>query len=187
MRAHPLLTPAANDLYHAIRFCDSERSLARMVAEFLIEGFDAGSPAIVIATTSQRTAIVRELTLRSVDVVALRRSHDLLMLDAERMLSMFMMNDRPDAAAFKETMSRTVAHVSRGRSDCTVRIFGQVIDVLWRQDQRDAAIRLEVLWNQFATSDGSSLLYGYVIGHFYKECRRHPHSGWPQPAGEHQR
>src|SRR5581483_12182496 len=50
-------TPEA---YHAVRFYESDRSLARVVAEFLQEGFDAGSPAIVVATPSQRGEIIRE-------------------------------------------------------------------------------------------------------------------------------
>ena len=83
--------------YHAVRFYESERSLARIVAEFLKEGFDGGSPGIVVATATLRAEIVRELTDRSLDVVELQRSHDLLLLDAKETLSTFMMDGQPDA------------------------------------------------------------------------------------------
>jgi hypothetical protein len=58
--------------YHAVRFYESDKSLARIVAEFLHEGFDHGSPGLVVATAAQRAAIIRELTARSVDVVELQ-------------------------------------------------------------------------------------------------------------------
>ena len=57
-----------------------------------------------------------------------------------------------------------------------------MVDVLWRRGQSDAAIRLEVLWNDLAALYSFSLLCGYAIGTFYKEtsriedvCRQHTH------------
>ena len=56
-----------------------------------------------------------------------------------------------------------------------------MVDVLWQNDQQEAAIRLETLWNQLANTEAFSLLCGYAIGHFYKDanfqevCRHHTH------------
>ena len=167
--------------YHAVRFYESDKSLARIVAEFLHEGFDAGSPGIVVATPVQRAAIIRELADRSLDVVTLQRSHDFLLLDAKETLSTFMRNGEPDAHKFKDQMCQVIEKVCRGRAGCTIRIFGQMVDVLWQGGQRDAAIRLEVLWNQLARTEAFSLLCGYAIGNFYKDasfediCRQHSH------------
>lgn len=64
---------------------------------------------------------------------------------------------------------------------CTLRICGQMVDILWKNGQRDAAIRLEVLWNQLANTEAFSLLCGYAMGQFYKDanfdavCRQHTH------------
>jgi hypothetical protein len=158
--------------YHAVRFYESDRSLARIVAQFLHEGFDGGSPGIVVATANLRAAIIRELTDRSLDVVELQRSRDLLLLDAEETLSTFMMDGRPDARHFKDQMCQVIQGVRGDRADCTVRIFGQMVDVLWQDGERDAAIRLEVLWNQLAQTKAFSLLCGYAMGHFYKDAQR---------------
>lgn len=170
--------PAA---YHAVRFYESDASLARIVAGFLNEGIDGGNPGIVVATANQRVAIIRELTERSLDVVELQRSHDLLLLDAKETLSTFMMDGRPDAPKFKDQMCHVIQEVCGDRADCTVRIFGQMVDVLWQDGERDAAIRLEVLWNQLARTETFSLLCGYSMGHFYKDanfdeiCAHHSH------------
>ena len=171
--------PAA--LYHAVRFYEDDDSLARIVAQFLIDGFAAGSPSIVIATAAQRAALARELETKSVDMDALQRVHDLLVLDAEATLSTFMVDGYPDPRQFREQMSQAIATVGRERTECPVRLFGQMVDVLWQRGLREAAIRLEVLWNQLAYTETFSLLCGYAFGHFYKEastddvCSQHSH------------
>ena len=163
------------------RFYENDQSLARIVADFLGEGFVRGSPGIVVATATQRAAIIRELTDRSLEVAELQRSDDLLLLDAEEMLSRFMIDGKPDATRFWDQMSAVIERVSRGRTSCTVRIFGQIADVLWRRGAGDAAIRLEVLWNQMAHMGAPSLVCFYAIGNFYKDAtfdeRDRPSSG----------
>jgi len=158
------------DRYHAVRFYENEKSLSHIVAEFLREGLSAGKPGIVVATPSQRASIVRELIAACVDVVRLQRSGDLVLLDAERMLSTFMTDGKPDATAFRNRMTDVIKQACRERANCTVRIYGQMVDVLWKHGEHDAAIRLEMLWNQLANTQVFSLLCGYAMGHFYKDA-----------------
>jgi hypothetical protein len=166
---------------HAVRFYESDRSLAMIVVDFLQGGFDHGEPGIIVATPTQRGAVLRELTSRSVDVVELQRSETLIMLDAHDTLATFMIDGRPDETRFMSGMSEVIERACKGRSDCTVRIFGQMVDVLWQQEEHDAAIRLEMLWNQLAQTKSYSLLCGYAMGHFYKDapldevCAQHTH------------
>jgi hypothetical protein len=157
--------------YPAVRFYENDRSLARIVAEFLHEGFDRGHPGIVVATAGQRAEILRELRDRSRDVAALKRSYDLVLLDAEEMLSTFMVQGKPDARKFTDQMCEVIRNACRERTNCTVRIFGQTVDVLWRRGEHDAAVRLEVLWSQLAQTEAFSLLCCYAIGSFYKDAR----------------
>jgi hypothetical protein len=71
--------------------------------------------------------------------------------------------------------------VSAGRPDCVIRAYGEMVDVLWKDDLHAAAIRLEMLWNQLANARRFSLLCGYSMGSFYKDaafheiCRQHTH------------
>jgi hypothetical protein len=167
--------------HHAVRFYESDKSLSHIVAQFLSEGFATGNPGIVVATPAQRGAIVRELVARSLDVVQLQRSDDLVLLDAEDTLSTFMMNGEPVAERFRNSMCDAIKRACRGRDDCTVRIYGQMVDVLWKSGQQKAAIHLEMLWNQLANTQAFSLLCGYAMGHFYKDaafheiCSQHTH------------
>jgi hypothetical protein len=172
---------ASGPAYHAVRFYESDRALSQIVAEFLSDGFEAGNPGIVVATPAQRGAIVRELSARSLDVAQLLRSDDLVLLDAKDTLSAFMTNGKPDAGKFKETMCDVITRACRDRVTCTIRIYGQMVDILWQTGKQDAAIRLEMLWNQLANTHAFSLMCGYAMGHFYKDanfadiCSHHTH------------
>lgn len=167
--------------YHAVRFYENERALAHIVAEFLEGGLRDGNPGIVVATPVQRAAIARELVVRGLDVVSLQESSDLLLLDAQQTLSSFLTNGRLDAKGFQDGMCAVIEKACRGRTNCTVRIYGQMVDILWQEGKRDLAIRLEMLWNQLARTQRFSLLCGYAIGPFYKDahvdkiCRQHTH------------
>jgi len=167
--------------HHAVRFYENDKSLAQIVARFLSEGLAAGSPGIVVATPAQRAAILRALAAQSLDVVQLQRSDDLILLDAEDTLRTFMANGTPVADDFKNIMCGVIRRACRGRADCTVRIYGQMVDLLWKGGEQEAAIQLEMLWNLLANTEAFSLLCGYAMGHFYKDasidevCSHHSH------------
>src|SRR5207302_1657821 len=110
-------------------------SLSHIVAEFLNDGLSADKPGIVVATPAQRAAIVRALIARSVDVVSLQRTNDLILLDAEDTLSTFMKNGEPDPRAFGTSMTEVIKRACRERVNCTVRIYGQMVDVLWKHGE----------------------------------------------------
>ena len=78
-------------------------------------------------------------------------------------------------------MTPLLEKAARGRPHCTVRAYGEMVDVLWKDGATAAAIRLEMLWNELAGRHSLSLLCGYAMGNFYKEaavediCSHHTH------------
>src|SRR5919108_1523949 len=141
---------ASSRPHHAVRFYDNEESLAKIVAEFLADGLTDGMPGIVVATPAQRAAIVRELGARGLDVVSLKQSDDLVLLDAADTRSSFMANAKLDARAFNDSLCAVIARAARGRKDSAVRNLRQNDEIFWEKGKRDLAIRLEMLWNQLA-------------------------------------
>ncbi len=177
--------------FHAVRFYETEDSIYRIVAEFVGDGLAAGQPAIAIATAAHRGGIVRALRARSLDVDRFQTGGALLLLDADETLADFMVNGGPDAALFASKMSDAVDQACRGRRNGKVRAYGEMVDVLWRDGLHEAAIRLEVLWNQLASARRVSLLCGCSMSHFYTDaalddiCKQHTHvvsaAGEPAP------
>jgi hypothetical protein len=167
--------------FHAVRFYQDRDSLARIVARFLGDGFVAASPALVIATREHREAIGRALSEQFFDVARLERSSELIMVDADATLSEFMVEGMPDPRQFEEAVSPLLERASRGRGNCVVYAYGEMVDVLWQAGQTVAAMRLETLWNQLAQSQAFALLCGYSMGHVYNDeahqmiCAQHTH------------
>ena len=170
-----------NGHFHAVRFYESTESLCRIVADFLNEGLSANQPGLVIATPEHRAGIEEALRARNVDVAAHLAAGDLLLLDAEEVLAMFMVDGIPDGKSFQATGIEVIQRACRGRKDCTVRAYGEMVDVLWKQGQSVAAVLLEMFWNKLATTQDFSLLCGYAMGSFYKRtqqqsiCGQHTH------------
>jgi len=156
------------DHLHAVRFYEGQDSLCRIVGEFIGSGLERGEPAIVIATPAHTAAIDECLRARGLDVDALKRLGDYVIVDAREALGTFMVDALPDARAFRHNMSETLRLVSRGREHATVRAYGEMVDLLWKDGLEAAAIRLETLWNELANVQAFQLLCGYSMGNFYK-------------------
>ena len=167
--------------FHAVRFYQNAESLSRLVAEFVGEGLVKTEPAILIATPDHAALIMQELESRSFDLTRLEKNGDLFLLDAEKTLNKFMIDGMPDHARFERTMVPVIEKACRNRQDCTIRAYGEMVDVLWKRDQTVAATRLEMLWNDLASTHQFSLLCGYSMGNFYKAtaveeiCGHHSH------------
>lgn len=178
-----------NGHFHAVRFYDDSDSLCRIVGEFLGSGLEQGEPAVVIATPAHTAAIDECLRARGLDVEALKRLGDYITVDARETLGMFMDDALPNSRAFRHNMSQTIRLASRGRENVTVRAYGEMVDLLWKDGLEAAAIRVETLWNELANAHDFKLLCGYAMGNFYKgaalEDIKGRHSHLVADAGQH--
>jgi hypothetical protein len=167
--------------FHAVRFYRDSPSLCRIVADFLSDGLVSGEPAIVIATQEHAEGLTKSLGELSLDAARLESTGELLLLDANQTLASFMVDGQPDGKLFTTALTRVIDKVCSKYPERTVRAYGEMVNVLWRDGRQDAAIRLETLWNELANSRSFSLLCGYSMGNFYKDaahaeiCRQHTH------------
>jgi hypothetical protein len=113
---------------------------------------------------------VQQLNAHLLDAQRLQRDGDLVLLDARQVLDSFMVEGVPNPARFADTMIPILDGVRRGRQDIVVRAYGEMVDILWKEEQVVAATRLEMLWNDLARSQVFSLLCGYAMGNFYKDA-----------------
>ena len=166
--------------HHAVQFYGDERELSKTIATFLIEGLVTNQPAVLVATPAHTSVVLEQLAARHIDVDAERRLGDLIVLDADEVLASFMDNGMPNPALFRRNLGAVLEQAVRGREQTPVRAYGEMVDVLWKRGATDAAIRLEVLWNELAAAFSFSLLCGYAMGNFYKQT-----AGLEQVARQH--
>jgi PAS domain S-box-containing protein len=177
----PLLSqPALHS--HLVQFYEDEDFLFETVGTFLAEGLRAGERLVVIATGPHREGFVRHL--RDFDVDRALASGQLAFLDARETLATLMVDGQPDAGRFEEVIGGALKRASDGCEGARIRAYGEMVDLLWRDGARLAAIRLEELWNEASKAQSFSLLCAYVMANFYKEgdaahffevCRAHSH------------
>jgi len=168
---------------HAVKFYEDDATLFRTVGEFLSQGLVDGHPCILIATDAHAIGILDDLSSRMIDVARATGRGQLLVLSADDTLATFMRDGRPDVDLFSRHLGETVAGMVRAHAGrATVRAFGEMVDVLWKQGSHDAAIRLEVIWNELAARAGFSLLCAYSMRSFYERpeqveriCEQHTH------------
>lgn len=175
--------------HHGVRFYNDSNGLCRSAADFLGDGLAARQPVVMIATPAHRALILEELRQRGFAVGDLIERSEFAVHDPQTTLASFMTLDEPDAVRFAATMKAIIASVSKRREDCTVRAYGEMVNLLWQDGNSHGAIRLEMLWNKLASDCAFSLLCGYAMGHFYKEagdlrrvCELHTHHQLPDAA-----
>lgn len=167
--------------FHAVQFYESDHSLISIVAKFLADGFKDSQPGVVIATPEHCAAIEEALATHQLDVRRLKQFGDLVMLDAREVLDTIMADGMPHAPLFKHVLGTTLTEVARIHPKRTIRAYGEMVNVLWKDGLTAAAIRLETLWNELAKSHDFKLLCGYSMGNFYKHAavgeitRQHSH------------
>ena len=143
---------------HIVLFYRDEQELTERVSEYLLPAIQDGGVAIVVATPEHRRSFERYLADAGVDVAA-ACARGYLALDASETMRGFMVADRPDPAGFWQAISPMLRQAApAGRP---VRIFGEMVSLLWDAGLIDAAIEVEAMWNELGAQYPFSLLCAY--------------------------
>jgi hypothetical protein len=157
--------PAACD--HLVQLYTDDAFLARAVVHFVKAGFAVGEAAVIIATPAHSALFGERLPGFS---EALDR-RQIVVLDAEDCLKTFMVDGMPGREAFLSTVSTVLTRV-RAAGYLRMRLYGEMVDLLWQRDALDAAVRLEELWNELIAVERLPLLCAYRIDNFDRYAHR---------------
>jgi MEDS: MEthanogen/methylotroph, DcmR Sensory domain len=159
MRAEAEL-PGAGTPGHVVQFYGSDEELAAEVGGYLGEGLEAGAAVIVIATSAHRVAF-RDAMAMTYDVAAARARGDYVALDAAELLQLILADGRPDPGGFELVVGGLIRQAAA--SGRPVRVYGEMVALLWDAGQVSAAIELEELCNDPGTRVPCSLWCGYPV------------------------
>ena len=145
---------------HVVLFYGDEQELADQVSEYLLPAVtDGGGAAIVIATPDHRRSFEDRLAEAGVDVTAARARGSYLEFDAHETIRGFMVGDRPDPAGFWQLVTPLLRQAAKAGPP--VRVFGEMVSLLWDAGLAHAAIEVEVMWNELGSQGPFSLLCAY--------------------------
>jgi CheY-like chemotaxis protein len=161
--------------HHEILFYSDDEVLLDRLVRFVAAALKTGDVAIVVATESHRDHLVQRLKTEGVDVDAAIKEGKYVPVDAGGTLRIFMVNEMPDSARFFEVVGGLIEEAAKKSTTEHPRIavFGELVSLLWNEDNRDAALRLEKLWNQLARSYEIDLLCGYAKSNFHGKKDEH--------------
>lgn len=105
-------------------------------------------------------ALAKSLRLFGLDPDLLRIERKLVFADAAEKLSCFMCDGSPDERLFNETLDVLMGavNVAPGKP---VKIFGEMVALLWEEGNHDATFMLEDMWNRACREKDLHLFCGY--------------------------
>src|SRR2546428_415779 len=86
--------------------------------------------------------------------------------DAAQTLARVMVDGWPDARRFAEVVGGLIREARTHNGDRRVLAFGEMVALLWSEGKREAALRLEQLWNELARHEPFSLYCAYSLASF---------------------
>ncbi|MCW2645823.1 MAG: putative two-component sensor histidine kinase protein [Pseudonocardiales bacterium] len=165
---------------HVVQFYGSDDELVGSASDYLADGLCAGEVAVVVATAAHQAAFEAALSAKGVDVSAARTGGSYIVLDAETTMRRFLVSNWPDRGDFDATVGGLIRKATEtGRP---VRVYGEMVALLWDAGHVNAALELETLWNELASEVAFSLFCAYptqsVAGDahldaFAEVCRLH--------------
>jgi len=93
----------------------------------------------------------------------------LIFLDAGETLARLMNGGQPDWRLFERVIESAINRFARQSEGTALRIYGEMVGLLWNAGKYAAAIRLEQFWNQLLSSYSFNLYCAYPIDVFGNE------------------
>jgi PAS domain S-box-containing protein len=152
---------------HLVQFYEDDGFLIDSLARWFSDGLSAGDDCVFIGTEAHRIGLEKHLENNGFDLDQLGADGRYLCLDAARTLSEFTVDGWPDEALFARRFEGLLATMSKRGN---IRAFGEMVAVLWQRGSRNAAIRLEEIWNAFMKTHALSLCCAYPLKSFGTEA-----------------
>ena len=144
---------------HVVHFYGADDELADTVGRYLADGIRSGDGVVVVATAPHRLAFEARLAREGLDAGRERRAGRLFTVDASGLLGTFLAGPRLDHGRFEATASSLIGRAAAGGRP--VRVYAEMVALLWDAGDVALAIELEDLWTKLAARVPFGLLCGY--------------------------
>lgn len=157
-----LRTEAAS--VHPCHFYSDDASLTANVAVFFAPAFRERQAMVAFGTPAHLAAIEKRLRADGHDIEAAKANGQYMAFDAQAALDALLRGDLPAQDSFEDVIAARLNSATREFG--AVRAFGEIVSLLWRDGKRQAALRLEEMWNEAIGLYPLALLCGYNVRSF---------------------
>jgi hypothetical protein len=156
---------------HVCQLYDSEAELVDTLTGYVGGALWNGESVIVVASHAHTDAMEARLRESGLDLGFLRSHERYVPASAESTLAHITVDGMPDEAKFGDAVDDLLERAGGPRR--RVRIFGEMVALLWQRRQFEAALRHERLWNAYLEGRALPLLCAYPRRDFKSGSRKH--------------
>lgn len=149
---------------HVVQFYERDAFLIRTLSRFFVEGLTNDAGALLLATRPHRLALEEHLRGVGIDVAVLEQQGRYVAVDANAVAAAVVVGGQVQPAVFDREVASRVRHLTASRRRLCV--FGEVVALLCADGHPDAAIEVELLWNNLAQQHAFSLFCAYPMSAF---------------------
>lgn len=153
---------------HFVQVYEAEDVFMDTLTGFIAGALRQDEGAVVIATVSHRAELRRRLALEGFDADGAVNNDQLMLLDAEQLISKFMVHDRADEEKFAQLVRDILARA--GRDGRRVRAFGEMVAVMWAKGYCGATVQLEHIWQRLCQQESFVLFCAYPRSGFTEDA-----------------
>jgi MEDS: MEthanogen/methylotroph, DcmR Sensory domain len=158
---------------HIVQLYQDQDFLTYAVCRFASAGFANGEGVILVSTLPHWTAFRRRLEAEGVDVPAAQARGQLTVVDADELLPRFMRGAMPDPPVFNGVFTDVVGQARAEGSYKKLRVWGEMVDVLWERGDVAASMNLEDLFDQLAKKVDISIFCSFLMDNFNGDVHAH--------------
>ena len=150
---------------HIVYSYTSEAQLADAVCMFASAGLQKVEAVLLVLSEAHYGPVRDRLARQGFDLAALENTGHLICENAKNLLGTFMFDGIVDEHKFKTRIGQMIEKAKAGSGDRLsrpVRVFGEMVDLIWKPHPK-ATARLEELWNEVIKAHAVPLLCAYSL------------------------
>ena len=151
---------------HMMQIYEEDSALLDSPEAFVRSGVQRGEGVIVIATGDHLRALHDRLKFYGLDLAATIARDQYIPVDVDEILPEITVHGWPDEEVFVRRVTELLVR-ARGRLRWRrVRVFGELVSVMWALGNRDATHRLELIWHRLCATESFPLFCAYPRARF---------------------
>jgi hypothetical protein len=158
---------------HIVQLYQNQDFLNYAVCRFVGAGLSKGEGIILVPTLTHWNAIRPRLEDEGVDVHAVQERGQLTVVDADECLPRFMRDAMPDSPVFNAVFGDVVGQARAGGSYQKVRVWGEMVGVLWEHGDVAASMNLEDLFDQLGKKRDIAIFCSFLMDNFNGDVHAH--------------
>lgn len=146
---------------HVVKVCKNFSSQVDALTNYVHEGIQKKEGIIVIAKPALRKAVFSRLEGLGFNNEMLKVQGQVKYFDAEFLLSNLCIDGVIEDETFYKILGPSIQAVQSKFSQ--VRVFGEMVDILWQSDLKNMAIKLEGLWDSLCKKQELMFMCTYLL------------------------